>query len=451
MLTTVDEATEAATALLAKRNAEYDRLDVVHNYLAGKSAPVYMPRDAREEYRWIAKQSRVNVLPLVVDTIAQNLYVDGYRSTESGENTPQWQQWQSNRMDARQTGVHRAALTYGVSYVQVLPGDTGPAWSPFSPRTMTAAYDDPINDEWPQYALTVTPAAGGGVDVAIIGAECRYRFTAADVNSQLDYVGVDVHGVPWCPVVRFVNTYDLDGQVRGEVAPLVPLQDQINLTTFNLLVAQVFGAFRQKWVTGMDVPKDEQGRPVEPFKAAVNRIFVAEGADSRFGDFNSTELRGYLDSRESTLRNLATIAQVPPNHLIGQMANMSAEALAAAEVQQTRKVAERKALFGESWEQVLGLSGLLTGSAVDPTAEVVWRDTEARSAAQIVDAAVKLRGIGFPIPYLAEMIGLTPQATETLLTSIEAEAVSEATNQARAFGITGVSVADMPGTVDGAA
>ena len=438
---TLDEATDVAATLLAKRNAEYERLDLIHDYLAGKSAPVYVPRDAREEYRWIAKQSRVNVLPLVVDTIAQNLYVDGYRSTESGVNAPQWGQWQANRMDARQTGVHRAALTYGVSYVQVLPGDMGPAWSPFSPRTMTAVYDDPINDEWPDYALTVTASIGGGVDVAVIGPECRYRFTAPNVNedSRPEYVGQDVHGVPWCPVVRFVNTYDLDGQVRGEVAPLVPLQDQINLTTFNLLVAQVFGAFRQKWVTGMDVPKDDQGRPVEPFKAAVNRIFVGEGADTRFGDFNSTELRGYLDSRESTLRNLATIAQVPPNHLIGQMANMSAEALAAAEVQQTRKVAERKALFGESWEQVLGLSGQLTGAAVDPTAEVVWRDTEARSAAQIVDAAVKLRGIGFPIPYLAEMIGLTPQATETLLTHIEAEALAEASNQARAFGLTGMT------------
>lgn len=410
---TPEEATAIAADVLDVRNAGYPYLHQVAAYVEGHADPVYIPRDAREEFRWIARQSRVNVLPLVVDTIAQSLYVDGYRSPETGESVASWDQWQANRMDARQTGVHRAALTYGSAFVAVLPGDSGPAWAPYSPRTMTAVYRDAVNDEWPQYALT-TNRVGDAVEVTLLAAMEQHTFTCASVDARPVWESSKVHGVPWCPVVRFVNCYDLDGGTTGEVAPLIPLQDQINLTTFGLLMAQQFGAFKQKWVTGYDVPKDDQGRPIEPFKAAVNRLFVGEGEGTRFGEFDSTDLNGYLASRESTLRNLATIAQVPPNHLIGQMSNLSAEALAAAEVQQTRKVAERKALFGESWEQTLRLSAYVGGNRdgfTDTNAQVVWRDTEARSLAATVDALGKLtQMLGVPPEVLWERIpGVTMQ------------------------------------------
>jgi hypothetical protein len=41
--------------------------------------------------------------------------------------------------------------------------------------------------------------------------------------------------------------------------------------------------------------------------------------------------------------------------------------------------------------------------------------------------------------YIAEMLGETPQAIPNLLAEIEAEQSAEASNQARAFGVTGLS------------
>lgn len=400
--------------MLAFRDVEKPMLDGVHRYVQGKGDPVYIPKDARTEFRWVAKQSRVNVLPLVVDTLAQCLFVDGYRTESEPDNAQPWEHWQSNRMDARQTGVHRAAMTYGASYMVVLPGDIAPAWSPRSPRQLTAVYGDAINDEWPLYALDVSRMVDG-IQYDVLAPNVRYRFKAKDADSKPEYISEHVHGVPWCPVVRFVNCYDLDG-VSGEIAPLIPLQDQINLTTFNLLMASIYSAFRQKWVTGMEVKKDEHGRAQEPFKAAVNRIFVGESPDTQFGSFDATDLNQYLASRESSMRNLATIAQVPPNHLIGQMANLSAEALAAAEVQQTRKVAERKALFGEAWEQTLRLSDYVAGNKDamgDTQAQVRWRDTGARSFAATVDALGKA----------AQMLGVPQQALWELIPGVSEQDV----------------------------
>ena len=124
-------------------------------------------------------------------------------------------------------------------------------------------------------------------------------------------------------MVRFLHDVDLDGEmdVSGEVEPLIPLQDQINTTTFNLLMAQQYAAFRQRWVTGM-VPDDEDGRPREPFRAGVDRLWVAEDTDTKFGEFSETSLAPILESREASIRHMSTVAQVPPYHLLGAVANL---------------------------------------------------------------------------------------------------------------------------------
>jgi hypothetical protein len=204
-------------------------------------------------------------------------------------------------------------------------------------------------------------------------------------------------------VVRFVNTDDLDGDgVMGEVEPLIDAQDQLNMTTFNLMMAQQYAAFRQRWVTGMVPPEDESGNPVEPFRSRVDGLFVAEDADTKFGEFGATDLKGYLDSTEATIRHIATLSQVPPYHLLGHMTNLSAEALAAARDGLDRKCGERESSFGEAWEQTLRLAGLAAGDReawADTSAQVVWRDTSARSLAQTVDALGKL----------VTMLGVPPQ------------------------------------------
>lgn len=432
-----DEAVDVAKVLLGAYRAEYKTLHEIHEYVEGEPRRPYMPKDAKTEFRWIAEQSQVNYLPKVIDSHVSSLFVDGYRSPETTDNLPAWSQWQSNRMDARQTGVHFAALEYGFAFVSVLPGDKGPAWQPFSPRQMTCAYADTVNDEWPEWALTVA-RKGDGLGVSLLGPEYRYLFTAKDVDSAPEFAGQERHGVPWTPVVRFVSEFVLDDAPEGLVRPLMPLQDQINLTTFNGLVAQVYGAFKQKWVTGFDVPKDESGRPIEPFKAAVSRLWVAEGEATKFGQFDSEDLAGFLAWREDTVRALCTTADVPPHTILGALANLSSEALAAAEISKTRAEDVWRLLFGESWEQCFRLSRWISGDAAavdDVSAQVVWRDTEARSAAQMVDAAVKLKSIGFPTRYIAEMLGVAPQDIPQLLDDIDAETTQQAVAQARSFGV----------------
>ena len=424
-----NQVVDAAVTLLAMRDEEQPRLEKIAAYMRGRQSSVYVPRGARNEYRWLINRSKVNILPLVVTVLAQNLFVDGYRPAKSGEDASAWAYWQANRMDRGQHGLHRAVGKYGLAYNVVLPGKVGdqgmPVITPKSPRRLTAFYGDPVEDEWPELAIEVTirnVAPGKRQRVVLLyDDQARYRLIGGMERSagrlQLDTApdAVMEHGLGVCPVVRYLGGDDLDGDkcVRGEVEPLFDLQDQLNMTTFNLMMAQHYGAFRQRYVSGM-VATDENGNPKAPFEANVDKLWVAEDADTKFGEFGQTDLGGYLASAEAEVKHIATISQTPPHNLLGQMANLSADALNAARDGLNSKVAEVKSVLGESHEQTMRLASLAAGDKAgwrDTSAQVVWRDTASRSLQATVDALGKLvQMLGVPAEELWEKIpGISQQ------------------------------------------
>ena len=382
-----DAAVEQTRRMLKWRDDEAERLDRIHGYLRGTQASVPLPSGVPREVKRLADISRVNVCRLVVDTVAQQLFVDGYRGAKQADDEPVWDVWQRNKQDMRQTGVHRAALGYGSAYNVVLPGDPVPVVRGVSPRRMTAVYgEDPT---WPMWGLEVV-----GSDLVKLYDDAAVYYVAKE-QSGLTFVEARQHdcGVP--PIVRYLNVADLDDEVCGEVEPLFDLQDQINITTFGLLVAQHYGAFRQRYILGWLAETEEQ-----KLNAGASKLWTFADPDVKVGEFEQTELAGYLESREAALRHMATVSQTPPHHLLGQLANLSAEALAAAEAGQQRKIAERKVVLGESHEQTLALAAQIGGYEVDEGAQVRWRDTEARALSSTVDALGKM----------AQMLGIPAQA-----------------------------------------
>jgi hypothetical protein len=133
MLKKGDALDAALTILNGARSDEQQRLDLIAAALAPGRPGVTTPKTAPESMRQLALKARTNYLPLVVDTFSQALKVEGYRAKGTSGNAAAWANWQLNAMDARQTGIHRAALTYGAAYASVLPGDRGPVITGFSP------------------------------------------------------------------------------------------------------------------------------------------------------------------------------------------------------------------------------------------------------------------------------------------------------------------------------
>jgi hypothetical protein len=253
-----------------------------------------------------------------------------------------------------------------------------------------------------------------------------------DINSIVVKAGTR-HGASVTPVTRFTAAVDLEGRTVGVVEVMFQLQDRINQTVFDLLIVQSFASFKVRTIAGMAPPiklkpididgntierpdlvdpddiadwvpvvNPETGRPVlDEVNLNAKRLFFAEDADTKFSTLDETPLDGFIRAIELGFRHMAALSQTPPHHILGEISNLSAEALEAAETALQRKVEEFKSSFGESWERVFRVYAEIAGveGADDFNGEIIWRDQGNASLAQAADAYGKI----------AEQLGVPPR------------------------------------------
>jgi hypothetical protein len=187
---------------------------------------------------------------------------------------------------------------------------------------------------------------------------------------------------------------------------LVIPQLRLNQIIFNTDSVAEYGAFRQKWATNIEVPRDPEGRPVAPFEANLTKLFVAEEGEARFGDFNVTDMAPYIALAQDVAAHMARLSRVPITYFLSSVANLSADALALLVSGLVRKCERRVKGYEPAFE---GAVRLALRTMNDPRAnaaniELKWADMDTRSRAQDADAAVKLTSGDNPV--------ITPQTAQ---------------------------------------
>jgi hypothetical protein len=453
------QALDAARNVITEaRAAEAYRLDRIHRALKPYQSPAeyvanaQIPADAPPLMKELARKSETNYIPLLVKTFGQVMKADGYFSASDPDGTDPWAWWQRNRMDSRQTGLIRSTLQYGVGYATVLPGtygrnQPGPAISLYSPRELTAVYQDPEADEWPMLAVGIDGdrhhvnlyddenvyTFGLEPGATILTGRIEPAYSAILSLGRLTFLETKAHGLGVCPVIRCRDRNLLAGEEQyGIVEPLLTIQERINETTFQMQVAQYFAAFKQRYVLGW-VPKTEQ----EEMKAGAARIWYLDEdpADVKIGELGETAIAPYIESRNSAIRDFSAIGQIPSQALgIDGISNISDATLAGLEAAKNREAGEITTSVGEGMEQMLRLCAYIDkneAAADDYNSEIRWRDFEARSYAQTVDGLVKLaQGLGLPAEIVLEDVpGMTEQKLARAQESIRRQRGSEVLNQ----------------------
>jgi hypothetical protein len=447
----IDNPQRAAAKALKTLESDRDsRLLKIDRYERGDQDKPYIPDGSDAEYKLLAHRAVTNVIPFLLGTPAQMLYVDSFRRGWTSENSedkepaeartevvqPEWDHWQKSRLDQRQAAVVRGALKFGHSFVLTEEVDGEVKSRGLSALNTVALYEDPTNDEDPIVTLTVTrwPDEADKVPGRALmwDDDLKYEVTfkaLADEKSVRVSKGVR-HGAEVNPVTRFTAAVDLEGRTCGVVEPMFRIQDRINQTVFDLLVVQSFASFKVRTISGMvppfkmaaydidgnEIPNPESrpedvheyrpkinpetGRPIpDDIQFNARRWFMAEDPDTKFDALDETPLEGFIRAIELGFRHMAALSQTPPHHILGEISNLSAEALDAAERALTRKVDEFKASFGESWERVFRVANQIAGwaSEEDFNGEVMWRDTGNVSMAQAADALGKIvESLGVP-------------------------------------------------------
>jgi len=434
-------AAQLDAALEADLEPILGRLGKVKRYLDGDHDLPYMPNGAQKEYKALAERSITNWTPLLSDTFA-SIAVDGYRPAKASDNSEAWGYWQANKLDARQAIAHRGALEYGASYTLVLPGTLQtrrvPVIRPLSPLRSLAWYQDE-DDEYPEVALQRKGTTTDGTRlIDVFDKDGVYTFALPKDDEKWILSSSAEHGLGVTPFVRFRER--IDGEARGVIRPMFNIQDRINEVVFSTQIALQYASFRQRWATGMAIPMepilDEDGKPtgeeraVEPFKSAVDRLWVAEDETVRFGDFAQTEMSGHGQAYDSAIRDFVSISQTAGSILTGDLINLSGDALAEVRAATDRRSEQHQLLFGEAWESTLRLGATAAGNpgAADEAAQVRWRVGD-NSLAATVDALGKLATmLTVPVEGLWERIpGVTSTDIEYWKSLREADPLAELT------------------------
>jgi hypothetical protein len=400
---------------LSHDRTEYD---ICNDYLEGRHLLPFAPRNATAQIKDLQKRSIANWIPLLVNLPSQMSFVDDYRRRSGGklkkkdkdtaENTStEWRLWQKNRMDGRQSVIYRAALTYGHAFVVVNNLDKNDIkFDILSTRNTVAYFRDPVNDIRPSHVLTIKsyPRSEKVPGLAVFWDDVyRWEMTYS-FKGEFTVKGKPFkHGLDKCPVIRYTCFIDDEGKTHGVVRPAIPLQDRLNQATFSTNVTADFGAFKVRYAAGLvpDFKKDENGdlilddhdEPIPlPIEISQSQLLLSDDPATKFGQLEETELDGYIRQEEQAARNFTTISQFPPLASISNLANLSAEAWAAAEAQFIRWIDSLHISFGESHEELLRTGALASGDTEGANSfggEVRWRDTTTKTVAVVMDALGK--------------------------------------------------------------
>ena len=438
---------EMYATLKADRSNYFDH---AYNYYMGDQLLPYAPQQTSEQILDLQERSITNWMPLLVNLPVQVSYVDGYRRGTYGLGpepeqatgaeiaagkdpkrfSTEYACWQRNRMDARQATIYRSALMYGHAFAHVnnLHPSGDVRVEVLGTRHTIAYFDDPVNDIRPKLVLTIKSYARDEdtPGLAIVWDDVnRYELTIDKEGKFSAFGEPQAHGIAGCPVVRYTcGAPDDEGRALGVINDtMITLQNRVNQASFSTNVTADFGAFKVRTAAGLQVMYkvdpatgepllDAAGNPVpEPIQVSQAKMLISEDPATKFGQLDETPLDGYLRNEDQATKNLAAIAQFPLHALIGNVSNLSAEALNALEAQFMRHMNSLHTSWGESHEELFRLIAEALEDAEGANAyggEVRWRDMSSKAFGATMDGLGKA----------ADMLGMPKRALWSMMPGI---------------------------------
>lgn len=449
-MATADEALDLLDRLGRELDRRQDEQRKAETYYDGEHPLLFASPQFKAYFGGLFSYFADNWCQVVVDSVAERLAVRGIRINDGSTEVADLESrrvWQENELDADSALAFVDTLTAGRTHVLVwgnlddedtpevtfeAPTETIVGYEPGSRRRRRAALkrwrDDTteyatlyLPDEvwkFSKPALSV-PVLNGRTEsglivpatVSMASQGWELREVPGEPNPQRNPMGV-------VPMVELPNRSRLSKAPTSEIKTVIPLQDAVNLLWSHLLTASDFAAFSQRVILGADQPKkpivDANGEivgyePLDLAKFAVDRVVWLEDPNAKIAEWSASDLSNYTNVIEVAVGHIAAQTRTPQHYLIGKMANLSAEALKAAETGLVSKVRERQLYLGEALREMWRLVALAQGSEdrakAIKTGTILWADPESRSDAELVDSLIKLKSIGVPEEALWERYG----------------------------------------------
>lgn len=383
------------------------------------------------------KEFALNLCPAVVDALRDKLIVTGFRVEDGSDSISDeaWKIWQNNRMGKISGEIHKEAARSGDAYaivwvdmqkrVTIYPNRAGSCTVFYDEETpgkvmWAAKYwqaaDKKIRlnlfypDRTEKYISKSKPQAPANpLTNWSSGLAYDKNFNVNKTVSPVNYlpdanqfipfgdegtaVVVNPYGI--VPVFHFGNNADIGSFGASELKQAIPVQDALNKSVLDMLVAMEFSAFRQRWIAGIEMEYDNDNKPIPPFIAASDRVWMVGDPEVKFGDFAASDLKPFLDVKESFRVDIAAVTGTPLYYFMqigGEFP--SGESLKKSETRFINKVRDRMEAFGNVWEDVMSFALMIEKKGDGVRLFTEWEDPAPLTEREQLEALIIKQELG---------------------------------------------------------
>ena len=398
----------------------------------------------------------------VVDAESERIRHTGLKIGDNAEaGRLLWEQWLLNEMEMQSSQGFVTSLVTSRSFV-IVWGDSAtdePRISWEHPSSVEIEYDwENPNvrkaalktwvDDSKEYATLYTPEWVFKFERPRTGSESERESQAQQARVRGDFTGGwemrTLAGETWplrnpigvVPVVEIPNRPMLGSDPISEIAGVMPMQDAINLLWAYLFLSADHASMPARVVTGQGPPKmpilDAEGKkvgekPVEMRDLAEKRLLYLTGENAKIDSWEAAKLDVFTDTIEVAVGHIAAQTRTPPTYLVTKtgMSNVNGEGLKASEIGLVKKTLEFQTFATPAIREVYRLVALAMGDTALARsvrlATVSWANPEIRSEAQLADALLKKKQMGYPLEYLMELDGIEPLEITRIMGMAQAE------------------------------
>ena len=391
---------------------------IARDYYLGNHRLAFATEKFRNAFGALFQTFSDNLCPVVIETLHDRLKLDGF--TGMADETVVADLWRRNRMKQRAGEVHLDALIEGDAYLIVWPDASDQVtFYPNRAAHIAIKYDEETPGiitraakwwmaETGQARLTLyypdriekyetkNVAAGGLPDNARV-------FEVCEIDGE-SWPLVNPYGR--VPVFHFGNRAGIGMLGRSELTEAIAIQDALNKSVADMLVAMEFYAVPQRYATGVEGDIDpETGRSRYPLLAGG--VWATPSTDVKFGEFAANDLTQFIAVSEAFRKEMARVTRTPLHFFTLEGSFPSGESQKVAEAPLLSKVEDRQTSFGAVWADAMAFALRVAGKG-ELTPEPVWLDTAPRSDADIINnAAVMVEKLGLSQRQALRLYGYT--------------------------------------------
>lgn len=410
----------------------------------------------------------INAAKIVKESTEERIDIEGFRlpPETNADGTPKdidpeapdtdeemWRWWQANDLDSESQLGHEDYITMGSFYTCVgtrADDPDTPRITVESPHNMTALYRP--DNRTPRAVLRLYDsepevARGDRATLYVPGANVylkRGKGTGGWVYDETDeHPGRDEFDIDECMATPFGNNAKLsDRSGVSELRDVVTLQDAAIRNLTNLQVGAETHALPLRGVAGAaasDFKDAATGEELTQWEAYFGAVWTIANPEARSFQFSASDLRNFHETTMHYMRLISMVYGLPPYYVgAGNDQGPGGDSIRASEARLIMRVRRKIRALSAGWERTMQLAHMMVnGGELDAryrSLEVLFRNPETPTMAQIIDGVVKLHADGLYSvrDALEDMPNVTATRRKRILLNLKAEKDEEAERSQKA-------------------